>query len=167
MLERLTLVYKSLAIVLCILALMPLVQMMFRKLPLDDVQPIKLVTSTGEHSSTSQKSNQNSERGKPKSKQDSLPPEITQRSEKLEKSGIFGRTPKPPPMALIGIADPYAILQTPDGQTGKVKQGETLRGVKVLRVGANRVLVEHEGNTSELSIFSGIGSTSLMPDASH
>ena len=92
-----------------------------------------------------------------------LPSDIEKRSSKLEQSGILGRTPKPPPMALIGIAEPYAFLQTPTGQTGKVKEGESLSGVKILRVGSNRVLVEHDGQTSELSIFSGIGSESLMP----
>lgn len=167
MLEKLTIAFKSLAIVLCILALLPLVQMIFRKLPLEDVQPVTLSTSKETHSTDVQKSADNSKPGKPDSKTKPLPTEIAQRSKRLESSGIFGRTPKPPPMALIGIVDPYAILQTPDGQTGKVKEGETLRGVKVLRVGANRVLVEHDGNTSELSIFSGIGSETLMPDSSN
>ncbi|MDC0325319.1 hypothetical protein OAM01_01015 [bacterium] len=167
MLERLAIGFKALAIVLCIVVMTPLVQMMFRKLPLNDVRLVTMVSSSKESKNGINESDSHSNDNKPNSKKETLPPEIGQRSTKLEESGIFGRTPKPPPMALIGIAEPYAFLQTPDGQSGKVKQGETLRGVKVLRVGPNRVLVEHEGQTSELSIFSGIGSQSLMPEASN
>lgn len=147
--------FKIAAAALCILIVLPLVQMVFRKLPLDEINPVVLAETATVGSRISSTTTQ--------LKNAPLPPIIEKRSAKLEKSGILGRTPKPPPMALIGIADPYAFLQTPDGQTGKIKEGETLRGVKVLRVGANRVLVEHDGRTSELSIFSGIGSQSLLP----
>lgn len=148
---------------LCFLAIWPIVQMVFRKSPLKDIPPIELdaAASTTDKESSTGKSSKGSDKGKKESKD--LPTDIEKRSAKLEKSGILGKTPKPPPMALIGIAEPYAFLQTPTGKTEKIKEGESLNGVKVLKVGANRVLVEHEDQTSELSIFSGIGSESLMP----
>ena len=146
--------FKGTAIVLCLFVLLPVVQMLFRTQPLNELAPIvQALAATSARPPKAQKETKNGP----------LPPTIEKRSSKLQQSGILGRTPKPPPMALIGIAEPFAFLQTPDGQTGKVKEGETLRGVKVLKVGSNRVLVEHDGQTSELSIFSGIGSESLMP----
>jgi hypothetical protein len=36
-------------------------------------------------------------------------------------------------------------------------------GLKLVRIGVNRVLVEQGGQTNELSIFSGYGSESLLP----
>lgn len=149
------------ACVLCVLAILPLIQMMFRTLPLDGVEPIAL-PGASESSETGDDS-KDAASAKRKGGKKPLPPEIAKRTSKLESSGIMGKTPKPPPMALVGIAEPFAFLRTPNGQTVKIKENETLQGVKVLRVGANRVLVEHEGQTSELSIFSGIGSESLMP----
>jgi hypothetical protein len=35
--------------------------------------------------------------------------------------------------------------------------------VKILRIGTNRVLVEHEGQKKELTLFSGFGSETLLP----
>ena len=156
--------FQAIAILLCVLALWPIAQMVFRKSPLQDIQPIQLNAS--EPPPAKESGEKKPPKGPPSrgnSQKNDLPPEIEKRSAKLEESGILGRTPKPPPMALIGIAEPYAFLQTPTGQTAKIKEGESLNGVKVLRVGSNRVLVEHEDQTSELSIFSGIGSESLMP----
>jgi hypothetical protein len=156
--------FKGAAILLCVLALWPIAQMLFRKSPLQDIHPIQLKASEPTPAKEPDKDKSGgSLPGRSNNQMDDLPPDIEKRSAKLEESGILGRTPKPPPMALIGIAEPYAFLQTPTGQTEKIKEGESLNGVKVLRVGSNRVLVEHEGQTSELSIFSGIGSESLMP----
>jgi hypothetical protein len=66
-------------------------------------------------------------------------------------------------MALLGIAGQDAFLRAPNGQTGLVKEGEELGGVKLLRIGTNRVLIELEGQQKELSVFSGFGSESLLP----
>lgn len=146
---------KGIVALLGFLALLPLLQMGLRKQPLNaiDLSQIKAIAesaSKGESES------------KPSPKPAPLPAEVELRTDKLNSSGILGRIPQPPPMALIGIAEPYAFVRTPHGQTGKVKEGESLGGVKVLRVEANRVLVEHEGRKSELQIFSGIGSKSLL-----
>jgi len=37
-----------------------------------------------------------------------------------------------------------------------VKEGDEMGGMKLLRIGTNRVLVEHEGEKKELTIFSGL-----------
>ena len=44
-----------------------------------------------------------------------------------------------------------------------IKAGDDLGGIKLLRVGINRVLVEEGGNKKELTIFSGFGGESLLP----
>lgn len=66
-------------------------------------------------------------------------------------------------MALLGIAGNDALFRAPSGQTGLLKEGDELGGVKMLRIGTNRVLVEHEGQKKELMIFSGFGGETLLP----
>jgi hypothetical protein len=66
-------------------------------------------------------------------------------------------------MALLGIAGRDAFLRAPNGQTGLLKEGEELGGVKLLRIAHNRVLIEHDGQRKELTMFSGFGSETLIP----
>ena len=66
-------------------------------------------------------------------------------------------------MALLGIAGKYAFMRAPNGQTDLMNEGGELGGLKLLQIGTNRVLVEHEGQQKELTIFSGFGSDSLLP----
>ena len=54
-------------------------------------------------------------------------------------------------------------LRAPNGQTGLLKEGDELGGVKLLRVGTNRVMIEHEGQQKELTVFSGLGGATLLP----
>ena len=89
-------------------------------------------------------------------------PEIAARVEKIKESQVLGQVMRPPPMALIGIAGPDVLLRGPNGQTGIVREGEELGGVRILKIGLNRVLVEHEGKTNELTLFQGFGSESLL-----
>ena len=91
-----------------------------------------------------------------------LPPEIAARVEKIKQSQVFGQIMRPPPMALMGIAGSEVILRAPNGQMGMIREGEELGGVKLLRLGVNRVLVLHEGKTNELTLFNGFGSESLL-----
>jgi hypothetical protein len=65
-------------------------------------------------------------------------------------------------MALLGILGNDIFLRAPSGQTGLIKEGEELGGVKLLRIGINRVLVEEKGERKELTIFDGLGSESLL-----
>jgi len=92
-----------------------------------------------------------------------LPPEIKARVDKIYESELFGQIMRPQPMALQGIAGNSAFIRTPSGQTGLVKEGDSLGEIKLLRIGINRVLVEQDGQKSELTIFNGYGSESLMP----
>lgn len=93
-----------------------------------------------------------------------LPPEIQARIDGIQKKEILGPVPRPVPLTLLGIAGKDVFLQTPGGPAGLVSEGGELGGVKVLRIGTNRVLVEVEGQTQELTIFSGLGSDSLLPN---
>lgn len=91
-----------------------------------------------------------------------LEPELQARVDVVLESGLFGAVPKPPPMALTGIAGKYAMLRGPGGQTGLIGIGEELGGMKLLEIGINRVLVEHEGEKKELMLFNGVGGESLL-----
>jgi hypothetical protein len=93
-----------------------------------------------------------------------LPPKIQARVDKIIQSEILGQIIHPMPMALLGIAGSNVFLRAPSGQTGMVKEGDELDGVKVVEIGINRVLVEEDGQKKELTLFSGFGSKSLMAD---
>ena len=92
-----------------------------------------------------------------------LPPVIQARIDKIEESDILGRVPPPLPMGLLGIAGEYAFLRSPSGQTGLVKKGDEMGGMKLLEIGINRVLVEEGGEKKELTVFDGYGSETLLP----
>ena len=93
-----------------------------------------------------------------------LPPEIQARVDKIVESEMFAPVMHPQPMALLGIAGETIFLQTPGGQTGLLTvTNEPLDGIKLLRIGINRVLVEQDGQKKELMIFDGSGGESLMP----
>ena len=98
--------------------------------------------------------------GKPKAPD--LPLPILARVDRITDSEILGPVIRPLPMALLGIAGNVAFLRTADGQTGLVKEGDSLGTLKLIRIGTNRVLVEDEGQPKELTIFSGYGGESLL-----
>ncbi len=91
-----------------------------------------------------------------------LAPPILARVDRITDSEILGPIIRPLPMGLLGIAGNVAFLRAPNGQTGLVKEGDELSGLKLLRIGTNRVLVEKDGQKLELTIFSGFGGESLM-----
>lgn len=94
----------------------------------------------------------------------SLPEEIQARVNKIKGSQILGQIVTPPPArpVLLGIAGNDVFIRAPNGQTGLVQTGEEFGGVKLLRVGTNRVVVEFEGKKIELVVFEGFGSESLL-----
>ena len=92
-----------------------------------------------------------------------LPPAVQAMVDKIKQSQLLGPDVKPPPMALMGIAGKDVFLRGPNGQTGSIREGEELDGVKLIRIGINRVIVEHEKQQKELTIFSGFGSETLLP----
>jgi hypothetical protein len=91
-----------------------------------------------------------------------LPPETQARLDRVIDSEILAPVMRPLPMALLGIAGKDVFLRAPNGQTGLIKEGEELDGVKLVRIGINRVLVEQQGEQKELTIFAGLGSESLL-----
>jgi hypothetical protein len=92
-----------------------------------------------------------------------LAPAVQARVDKIVESELLGPVNHPIPMGLLGIAGNVAFLRSPSGQTGLVKEGDELGGLKLLRIGTNRVLVEQSGEKKELMIFSGYGGETLMP----
>jgi hypothetical protein len=92
-----------------------------------------------------------------------IPAAIKGMVDKITESEILGPVARPLPMALLGIAGKSVFLRTADGQTGIVKEGGELGAIKLLVIGTNRVLIEHEGQKKELTIFSGFGGESLLP----
>jgi hypothetical protein len=92
-----------------------------------------------------------------------LPLPIRARIYGITDSEILGPVIRPMPMALLGIAGNVAFLRAANGQTGLVKEGDSLGGLKLLRIGTNRVLVEDDGQKKELTVFSGYGGESLLP----
>ena len=91
-----------------------------------------------------------------------LPPEVEPRVDRIVNSEILGPVMRPQPMALLGIVGERIILRAPSGQTGLIQEGETLGGIKLLKIGINRILIEEEGQEKELMIFSGFGGSTLI-----
>lgn len=92
-----------------------------------------------------------------------LPPLVKARVDRIIEKEILAPVMHPMPMALLGIGNQSAFLRATNGQTGIVKVGEDVGGLKLVRIGFNRVLVEQGGHTNELTIFNGYGSESLLP----
>jgi hypothetical protein len=92
-----------------------------------------------------------------------LPVEVRARITRIYESEILGQVIRPMPMGLIGIAGDVAFLRSANGQTGLVKEGDSLGDLKLIQIGINRVLVESGGEKKELTIFDGYGSKSLLP----
>ena len=101
--------------------------------------------------------------GAPGGKKIDLPPAIQARVDKITQSEILASVVRPLPMALLGIAGDSAFLRSATGQSGVVKEGDELGGLKLLKIGINRVLVEEDGEKKELMVFSGFGGESLLP----
>ena len=91
-----------------------------------------------------------------------LPPAVQARLDRIIESEILAPVMRPRPVALLGIVDRDAFLQAPNGQSGLLKEGEEMGGIKLLRLGINRALIEEAGEKKELTLFSGLGSESLL-----
>ncbi|HEX9047174.1 MAG TPA: hypothetical protein VF988_09125 [Verrucomicrobiae bacterium] len=95
-----------------------------------------------------------------------LPAAVKTRISKIVDSEILAPVMHPLPQALLGIAGNAAFLRSANGQTGLVKEGDSLDDIKLLRIGINRVLIEQGGEKKELTIFDGYGSDSLLSNNS-
>lgn len=92
-----------------------------------------------------------------------LPPATQARVDRIAQSEILAPFIRPLPMALLGIAGDSAFLRAPTGQSGVIKVGGEVGGIKLVRIGTNRVLIEQDGQQKELTVFSGYGGESLLP----
>jgi hypothetical protein len=88
---------------------------------------------------------------------------VQARVDRIIQSEILGPAPRPLPMALLGIAGTNAFLRAPSGMSGMIGEGGELGGIRLLRIGTNRVLVDEGGTNRELTIFEGVGGQSLLP----
>lgn len=150
MLERLNPVLRIVCIALAAVVLFQVARLVNRRNAVAQIQLGAGITATATGGASTNKAPA------------AVPPEIAARVEKIKESQVLGQVMRPPPMALIGIAGPDVLLRGPNGQTGIVREGEELGGVKILKIGLNRVLVEHDGKTNELTLFQGFGSESLL-----
>lgn len=91
-----------------------------------------------------------------------LPPAIQARLDRIVESELLAPMMHPQPVALLGIIGSDAVLQAPNGQSGLVKEGDESGGIKLLKLGINRALIEEAGEQKELTLFSGLGSDSLL-----
>jgi hypothetical protein len=91
-----------------------------------------------------------------------LPADVQARVDQIVDSEVFGRVVRTR-LALVGIADQEAFIRATNGQTGPLKVGGEMAGIKLLRIGVNRVLIEQDGEKKELTLFTGIGGESLLP----
>jgi hypothetical protein len=92
-----------------------------------------------------------------------LPTDIQKQVEQVTSSEVFGAVPHPLPMAVLGIGGQDAFIRTPAGGTEVMRVGDEAGGVKLLQIGINRVLVEHEGKPKELILYPELGGPSLLP----
>lgn len=174
MLERFQTWFRVAALLLALLAVLQVARLVKRgqalsqiRVPAGSFQVAQNSTAAASGTNANATANANanadaSHSGGPHRPAPNLPPEIGARIEKIKEAQILGMIMRPPPMALMGIAGRDVFLRAANGQTGLVREGEELGGVKLLRVGTNRVLVEHEGQKRELTLFEGIGSDSLL-----
>jgi hypothetical protein len=164
MLERSEMVLKVACLVLTALLLYQCARFVMRRDSLAHLTiPALPSLSASSDSQTGEKTTNSVSRGESQKPATNLPPAISARIDRITQSEILGPIIRPLPMALLGIAGQDAFLRAPSGQTGLLKEGEELGGVKLLRIGTNRVLIEHEGQQKELSVFSGFGSETLLP----
>jgi hypothetical protein len=96
-----------------------------------------------------------------------LDPLVQARLDKVIQGELLGPAPRPIPMALMGIAGTNAFIRTTSGMSGMVGEGGELGGVRLVRIGINRVLVNEAGTNKELTIFGGAGGESLLPKSTN
>ena len=174
MLEKLNPIFKVVCLVLGVLVILQASAIARRKSPLANFTPPTYPAPTSAPKSEPKSKPTNSvppsmpgrgaspRMGRP-SPADDLPAPVKARVDRIVESEILGQVMRPMPMALLGIAGREVFLRSPNGQTGMIHEGEELGGVKLIKVGINRVLVEQDGQSKELTVFSGFGSESLLP----
>ncbi len=162
--ERSETVLKAACLVLAILALYQCSRFVARSNPLAHLKvPVLPSLSAGSDTQRGGEGTNSIPRNEPGKKPADIPAAISARIDRITQSEILGPVIRPLPMALLGIGGQDAFLRAPNGQTGLLKEGDELAGVKLLRIGTNRVLIEHEGQQKELTVFSGFGGETFLP----
>ena len=162
MLERLNPVLRIVCLVLAGLVLYQLSRLVARKDSLENLNFSRLDLSVAAEASPVKATNVVTSRVS-MNKPPELPPAVQSRVDRITQSEILGAVVRPLPMALLGIAGKDIFLRAPNGQTGMIREGEELGGVKLIKIGVNRVLVEQDKEQKELTLFAGFGSESLLP----
>ena len=170
MLERFSPIFRIVCLLLAGLVLYQISRVVARKDPLENLSIAATFSMLGAVEAPVGNPGTNMVRGtnavpgrEPVKKPTDVPPAVQARVDRITQSEILGPVIRPLPMALIGIAGKDILLRTATGQTGLLREGEELGGVKLLRIGTNRVLIEHEHQQKELTVFSGIGGETLLP----
>lgn len=170
MLERFSPIFRIVCLLLAGLVLYQISRVVARKDPLETLSIAATFSMLGAVEAPAGNPGTNTVRGtnavpgrEPVKKPTDVPPAVQARVDRITQSEILGPVIRPLPMALIGIAGKDILLRTATGQTGLLREGEELGGVKLLRIGTNRVLIEHEHQQKELTVFSGIGGETLLP----
>jgi hypothetical protein len=166
MLERSVPILKLACLSLTLLLAYQLVRLVVQPNPLKHLSipptltshPFTLPLDTAEATNTAPKT-------RAAKKESPIAPAVEARIQAIARSEIFGALPTrhAMPMTLLGIAGNDVLLRLPTGQTKLLRRGEQVGGVKLLRIGTNRVLVESEGKQQELTIFAGLGGLPLLP----
>jgi len=160
--ERTERLLKQLCLVLALVLIYPVVRLATRDDGLKSI-PTMSLTSASPAAETKVTNGPPREVQTPDAPNPDLPEPVRLQVEKITQSEILGPVIRPRPVALMGRAGRDAFLRSANGRTGLLRAGETLDGIKLLRVGTNRVLIEESGKQRELTIFSGLGSQTLMP----
>ena len=163
MLERFNPVLRIVCLLLVGLVLFQFSRLVARKDALGNLNFTRLDLSAAPQISATNKTTNAAASRAAMNKAPELPPAVQARVDRITQSEILGAVVRPLPMALLGIAGPDVFLRAPNGQTGMIRAGEELGGVKLLKIGVNRVLIEHEKEQKELTLFSGFGSETLLP----
>ena len=164
MFERLGPAFRIACLGLAVLVLYQLTRIAARRDPLARLSfPAAASQATSSEPQAGQQGTNSAARPAPAATGTNVPPAVQARIDRITQSEALAPIMRPLPMALFGIAGKDAFLRAPNGQTGLLKEGDELGGVKLLRVGTNRVMIEHQGQQKELTVFSGLGGETLLP----
>ena len=90
-----------------------------------------------------------------------LPDSFQGQQNTIRNAQTLGQIPRKQPPSLQAVLGDVAIISI-SGQTVPIKLEEEKNGVKLLEIAANRALILYQGKTNEITMFSGIGSDSIM-----
>ncbi len=160
--ERTEKLLKQFCLVLALTLVYPVARLLIRDDGLKALPTMALTSATA--AVAPQATNQPpTQADNPGNSSPTLPESVRVQVETITQSEILGPLVRPQPLALIGIAGRDVFLRSANGRTGLLRAGESLDGIKLIRIGTNRVLIEERGKQRELTLFSGLGSKTLIP----